>query len=700
MMEKSIIDESILNMRDALTRLHLQIASINTSSTTIASILERINHFTKLEAQDACHYRNKNESEHLMGIKLILIAMRRYRGHERLQEHACSSLFFLVAVGSKVYQETIVSEDGLINIVATMKRHNENVPLQQHCCWLLSQLAIAVQQDNASSDGGVTVVVDAILNAMKQFQDNETIQEYACHTIRRLGTSDSNRTKIVTSGGIGLLLQAMGRFEDNECIHLRGGAFIISTTRSGPVPKSCLVQVLSAMQEYKTQVSVQHRACHALRTLATNASNRIMIVHEGGIGTVLRVMRLHSQSDEVQEATCLVLRKLATDWTHQVRIVTEGGIGQVLSAMKNHPACAKVQVNGCHALQYLTSSHKRNHKVNKLIAKEGITAIVRVTLTAMRRHITCDVLQEHGCWALASLAHFAAVKIAAQGGIEVILTAMNCWDQKEGIQAAACCAMSNMANDHSRIRAKIASRGGIAIIVSAMQRHEASVNVQHMGCSILHTLALHSGNKTRIASQGGIDRTLRTMRRHADNAKIQRSGCKVLRNLATRSCDNLIAIVAQGGVRVILDAMGQHSANVDVQRRGCHALNVLAMHDETKLKIAAEGGFSVILNAMREHEGDERIQEEASRALFRLSKRKEQNSSIVDILESAGGVETIKESLRAHPKNSFLQWYGKTTLKIAATTSRDVVLAVGGQRRPSSWRLDKLLPGGSSYRQS
>src|SRR4051812_33738972 len=98
--------------------------------------------------------------------------------------------------------------------------------------------------------------------------------------------------------------------------------------------------------------------------------------------------------------------------------------------------------------------------------------------------------------------------------------------------------------------ARIAEEGGIPLIVSAMDKHQESTFIQRTGCGalwnlsvnglistvaisrIIETLFLAENNRMLIAKEGGITAIIRAMTTHKQTPRIQKNACGALWNLA------------------------------------------------------------------------------------------------------------------------------------------------------------------------
>ena len=77
--------------------------------------------------------------------------------------------------------------------------------------------------------------------------------------------------------------------------------------------------------------------------------------------------------------------------------------------------------------------------------------------------------------------------------------------------------LSNFATNEKN-RVAIAATGGIDAILMAMQRHVSNADVQENGCGALMNLSVNGNNQALIAELGGMDAIILTMQSHVSNA--------------------------------------------------------------------------------------------------------------------------------------------------------------------------------------
>jgi hypothetical protein len=113
----------------------------------------------------------------------------------------------------------------------------------------------------------------------------------------------------------------------------------------------------AAPPKQQEHAAVQVQACQALANLARhNDGMRVKITQSGGIVSVVASMQEHKTSVLLQEKACLTLINLVVNTDNQLKIAVTGGIESVVSAMQAHTASGDVQEYACWALRNLAAS--------------------------------------------------------------------------------------------------------------------------------------------------------------------------------------------------------------------------------------------------------------------------------------------------------------------------------------------------------
>ena len=90
---------------------------------------------------------------------------------------------------------------------------------------------------------------------------------------------------------------------------------------------------------------------------------------------------------------------------------------------------------------------------------------------------------------------------------------------------------SNLTANNDANKVKVAAEGGVGAIVSAMQHHPTHAKIQHAACAALYNLTLNSDNKAKAKSAGAEDAVKRAMALQDATAETKEWGQRVLDRL-------------------------------------------------------------------------------------------------------------------------------------------------------------------------
>lgn len=143
---------------------------------------------------------------------------------------------------------------------------------------------------------------------------------------------------------------------------------------------------------------------------------------------------------------------------------------------------------------------------------------IRAVLTAMTLHQENAAIQLQGSAALANLTFGGMYKSISH--IRAVLAALQHHQGDASVQG--CAALAGLSSNAEN-KIKMASEGGIDTIMTAMYQHEGATKVQLYGCRVLRLLAFNNtANQELIVSDcGGIRAIMADMRRHEENKDSQ-----------------------------------------------------------------------------------------------------------------------------------------------------------------------------------
>jgi hypothetical protein len=188
-----------------------------------------------------------------------------------------------------------------------------------------------------------------------------------------------------------------------EEIESRDEAFLILSelqrNASEPEGQECSAFVeatLQAMRACLQDAEIQDLGCQVLCTLASNDSNKRLVLKAGVVPLLVESMAGLLENVDVQSRALRILFLLALDGSSRRHIADQGGITVCVAAMDMHLAVLRVQSAGCKLLQVLAFDDENKAPI---VVAGGVNSVI----TSMRSHHDAD-LATNGCDVLYFLA--------------------------------------------------------------------------------------------------------------------------------------------------------------------------------------------------------------------------------------------------------------------------------------------------------
>lgn len=326
----------------------------------------------------------------------------------------------------------------------------------------------------------------------------------------------------------------------------------------------------------------------------------------------------------------------------QLKMLSFGGIHGVVEMMKSRPQDLEAQQQCAQALTAFSA-----RQPIKVAALGGIELV----LQAMRFHSGSLSLQRDSLITLRNLAYTSEyqVSIAAAGGIEMVLHKLVAFIHDPGLLEQASHALGNLAlNLDNDLR--IASLGGIEIVLDAMRAFPKERPLQRECSRTLGNLALHSRNHEQLVTLGSVELLMVAMSTHPSHDLLRQSAW-ALGNLAS-SPDNQAVITSLGGVDRLLDAMKVRPQEPEMLRECSRAIGNLAVSFEViRMNIAEKGGVDALLDVMQATLHFAGVQKQIAWALTNLAS----NPHNAIRIERLGGVDTVLKAKTFHFVDADLQ---------------------------------------------
>jgi uncharacterized protein YwbE len=141
---------------------------------------------------------------------------------------------------------------------------------------------------------------------------------------------------------------------------------------------------------------------------------------------------------------------------------------------------------------------------------------------------------------------------------------------------------------------KVAAEGGVSAVVTAMENHPTDAKVQAAACAALRNLAVNADNQVKVAAECGVGAVVTALQRHPTDAKVQEAACSALGNLALNNADNQVKVAGEGCVGAIVTALQNHPTHVKVQEAACLALASLTANSNNQVKAKSAGAEDAV----------------------------------------------------------------------------------------------------------
>ena len=473
--------------------------------------------------------------------------------------------------------------------------------------------------------------VPALIKIMNRFEDDVSVQEWACAIVRDLcAVHDDNRVWVATQGG----LQA----------------------------------VLVALLKYEKAMTVQVTALHALANLSMNETTKLLVPEFNGMEVLKTCMDAYKDNLAIQIQVCRVVSALAQVPANARALASLGLMQSVIQTMQqSHYKHQEEQhrEENSETVEKSQDPAKKKNEPNSDINENSKT--------------DDETLQYHACaavWALTGESDWNRTQM--EPILPYILVAMKNYVSNASLQAIACGALWNLTThnlDNAQEIVEYDYEQGIRIIVHALKSHPDDPNVQEAACAVIKNLSMTVDNANVVGHAGAIVPVLNAMRQHESNQAVQDEACSALCNLAMVD-DHKAPILNAGGIGMIVFAMrqaletknddrGSNKSREEVHKHACQALHSLALHNEqNKVSIAASGGIATILLAMEEYPENTALQVAAVNALLTLTEVHRNRSIVL----SHGGVPIVEAALNNHPYDTYFEERVLKLLKILSET--------------------------------
>ncbi|KAL3917945.1 MAG: hypothetical protein SGILL_004476 [Bacillariaceae sp.] len=532
--------------------------------------------------------------------------------------------------------------EALHQLAVAMLNEFEDDDDDENDCQKQNSLNASQHQD--SPESMTTTGVEAILQAMEDFPDEETLQEKSCSALEYLTYYKINQELILTRGRVEEILVAMEEFVDNISLqtsamgvlqNLAKHPYSLQDKNTAQQLAHAMPLILELMKEYRENEDVYLQGCGALSAITYNSNNsqQLLCKDQIGIRIVIEAMHKFSKSSnlKIQLHAMETLEHVASHPSPECKgkIVLQGGLERILDALQRNNIVSTSISSYEDEIEQAPSQDGENKKkktedVSTLIivsalqtlaniadvsnpastisdeTKKRMAKAVKVILNVLRQHPRNSLIQVAGFTALKMLAGLHTELLCSCGGISTILVAMLEQPTDTELQKQACSTLNNLlsspyAGDNSLdLVLSISTEDGLTILFQS----EAAFGVlYYLSCN----RDIPASQKRLMCQEENIFVLLATMNQMLESEILCEKACGLILNLSFFAPISQDVMASVGGIRIILAAMRRHGLNTQIQECGAGILSGLCLDDKNHAEFVNEEGISTVLAAMMIH---------------------------------------------------------------------------------------------------
>jgi hypothetical protein len=261
----------------------------------------------------------------------------------------------------------IVSQGGLHLLVSAITSHQDDENLLVYACSALENITSGIHDQILAELG----IVEAMLSTVRKFPLSLTLQATCFGVLKNiLLAGDTGKSAAMHANGMELLLAAIERFMTTPSI-LEPAFIVLQTLLTLAANRTRLIEsrgvelVVNAMLASIEEETIQTTGCRSLRNFATDSSKQAWVHGAGGDQAILLAMRAHFRSETFQTEACLALSTLTAPVPGRDSVVvTCDEIHTIVSAMRRYPKSEKIAEHGCVVLCNFLSSPDNSSAFN------------------------------------------------------------------------------------------------------------------------------------------------------------------------------------------------------------------------------------------------------------------------------------------------------------------------------------------------
>lgn len=487
-------------------------------------------------------------------------------------------------------------------VVTIIQNHNNNEQIVKEALkWMYNVVDYENVDNEYDTFSSPQRVVATLVEAMKNFPDNTSIQQSGTLVLLNLVHCGSYRDIFIEEGVVPVIFSAMKMLLESNKVEnetfAAGGVAII----------------------------------HLLDNDTDGGSFQNEIEQSGGIPLLLKVIEVYGSQtigDEMLQLSSLLwsITALAEMLGHkrsfaEAEMYSNGGITTIVTVIQRYMGLQELQRQGFLAISNMMEGQERERCMDEFIAADGIDA----TLTAIKEHadhadvLAIALLIVHG---LVTTRPFLADDIASTGGLDTLIEILSCENAQIMYFTCGILYMCLLHESKQVLDALCSNQSVVSSLLDAMRKHPEFKELHRAAnailCRVTITLEICKG----LVKKEGLRVLLQSMQQFSSDVDVQRGVVKTIGNIGwqgvhAKDTRMLDALVSTSYVPSLVSILSNHDGDEWLLLRTVACLHMLADTDDgVKRQIIDAGGVTKLASLTRKSQGE--TAQEAQRLLDEL----------------------------------------------------------------------------------
>ena len=538
-------------------------------------------------------------------IQMSLKTLKKNPDSEVLARWVYNMLYF-IACDDRFVQKILRTE--VLDILSlSFENHASFEGMAEWGCRFVHVLA---QDENALSRMRNAGMCEMVPSAVQRQSISKVVSSVGCLAIGDLARDPANLQRLSQAGACEAAVQALKRHnaQVDVCYNSCYAIHFLSKTQNNiswmGAYGACEAVTTALIKHHESSEEVAMFASNAMGSLAyKDEGNQQRFSTAGACKAITDTLRTRVKNPQVAENACRAIYNLSAENVNVKDLGNSDACGLVVMALQEHASKANVVTQALLAVAGLAVKSKSDkvHKGNtrKLVEKGAIEIIV----TVMQKFQDREDVQRAAGMAIASLGRLEnnRNKFGSVGACELISNALQLHIASHSCVTKLASAVDVLSTNSVANKGKFSALKTVENLLFALNKHEKNVSLVIEVLKSLVNLSSVEGNKNKIFTESTFKLYVRVMKLHEKNDIAAWWSCTIIANGAVGK-ENLVILGHAKACENVTNVLGKHGeANANVAQWGCNCIVALSILDENKEKFFHFESCNAIVKALKAH---------------------------------------------------------------------------------------------------